>query len=115
MGKIAVPEIKGFLLPIKTGRAGEIDAHLVPALILRQHFIYIDSYKLSGPVAEPEPHRSNFPVCVGTGNHLYRYVNAQNAFQGKSPFLNEMQKVSDSIIITCRTYVFDMEILSFFM
>lgn len=84
--KIAVPETKYLLCPTDAGGTGEIYAHPVPVLILRQNLIDRDAYEFPGFITEPEPHRRDLSVCIGTGDHLYRYVNAQDAFQNKSPF-----------------------------
>ena len=89
MGKVAVPELECFLYAADPGSTGEIHPHFVPVLILGQYFIYNNTYKFSGFITKPEPQRCDSSVCVSTGNHLYRHVNAQNAFQGKSPFLEE--------------------------
>ena len=89
MGKIAVSELECFLYAADSGGTGEIHPHFVPVLILGQYSIYNDTYKFSGFITEPELQRRDSSVCVSTGNHLYRHVNAQDAFQGKSPFLEE--------------------------
>ena len=76
MGKVAVPELKCFLCATDSGGTGEICAHLIFVLILPQDFIYNNTYKFAGFITEPEPHRCDLSICVGTGDHLYRRVNA---------------------------------------
>lgn len=101
VGKIAVPELECFLYAADPGGTGEIHSHFVPALILGQYFIYNYAYKFSGLITKPESQRCDFSVCVGTGNHLYRHVNAQNAFQGKSPFPKEyIRNLAMQVLVT---------------
>ena len=101
MGKIAVPEVECLLYTADFGGTGEIHPHFVPILILGQYSIYNDTYKFSGFITEPEPQRCDSSVCVGTGNHLYRHVNTQNAFQSKSPFLEEyIRNLAMQVLVT---------------
>lgn len=99
MGKVAVPEAEYLLCAADTGGAGEIYAHSIFVLILGQYFIHNDTQQFPGFVTEPEPHWCDLSVCVGTGNHLYRHVNAQNAFQGKFPFLQKIFSTAFSHVI----------------
>ncbi len=55
-------------------------ADAIIALIFRQHFIDRDCDEFSGFVTKPESHRRDLSICVGTGNHLHRDINAQYAF-----------------------------------
>ena len=105
MGEITISEAKNRLYAINTGAAGEIRPHPVFVLVFGQDFVYRYGDEFPGSVTEPESHRRNFSICIGTGNHLYRNVNAQNAFQANSPFLNERYIYVVNYIITCRTYV----------
>lgn len=81
MGKVTVPEAEYLLRAVDPGGTGEVRPHFVPFLVLGQYFIYDDADQFTGFIAEPEPHRRDLTICVGTGNHLYRHVNAQDAFQ----------------------------------
>ena len=87
VGEVAVSETEYLLRPADAGGTGEVYAHSVPVLILRQYLIYSNTHKLSGFITEPEPHRCDPSVRIGAGDHLHRYVNAQNTFQNKSSFL----------------------------
>ena len=81
MGKKTIPECERFFRAINHGGTREIHPYPVPALVLGQYLIYRNSYKFSGSVLEPEPHRCNLPIRISAGNHLHRDIYAQYAFQ----------------------------------
>lgn len=100
MRKITIPECKYFSSSINRSRTGIIHSHPISVLILRQHFIYCNRNELSVFITEPKSHRRNFSVCIGTGNHLHRNIDAQYAFQNIYPF-QIFYSLSDNFIIIC--------------
>lgn len=100
MGKIAIPERKCFPVSQYGCGTGIIDTHTVAALVFGQYFVDNDRDKFAGFVPEPEFHWCDFSICIGTGNHLHRNVNAQYAFHLYTPFM-DMPHIHYKI----RTYV----------
>ena len=90
MGKIVVSQAEGFPGAADKGGAGEIYPHSIFGLILGQHFIDGNRNDFSGFIAKSKPYWCNFPICVSTGNHLYRNINTHNTFQGVHPFPNKI-------------------------
>ena len=85
MGKIAVSEPECFLPAVNAGAAGKMRPHPVSVLVPGQDFVYGYGDEFPGFIAEPEPHGRNCSVGIGTGNHLYRNINAQYAFHSQHP------------------------------
>lgn len=83
MGKVVVPKMKCFLGAVDCGGAGIIYSCSVSFLILGENFVYGNGDQFTSSVNETESQRRYFSVRIGTGNHLYWNINAQNTFHGR--------------------------------
>ena len=88
MRKVTVPERKCFFGPANRSGTGIVYPHPISVLILGQDFIYCNCNKFSGFITKPKSHRRNLSICIRTGNHLHRNIDAKYAFQSKHPFTN---------------------------
>ncbi len=87
MRKVVVPELKFLLNPANDGRTGKVRPNTAGSLLVADHIFYGNRNQFPIIIFKTEAQWCDLPVGVGTGDHLYRNVNTQDAFHRNPPSL----------------------------